>query len=266
MRSVREVERARLKNRDYTPFKDGDVPPVPVAGLSEAQINAIMIAVKPVTMAPPSAVRFSIQQAILAVNQDIPGVFVECGVWKGGNSIAMLLAQRQAFGEVKRKVHLLDSFIGLPPADPKMDGPGAVNSQHIGGEGFHWNCKTKREDLEATLARFNFVDGRDFKTWEGWFADTTPKLADEVADERIALLRLDGDWYDSTMTCLNNLIPVTTQNATVILDDYYAWDGCTRAIHNYLSSHDYSWQLKSVCPSGHEDYNNSGCYFNKGFG
>jgi O-methyltransferase len=67
---------------------------------------------------------------------------------------------------------------------------------------------------------------------QGWFDVTIPNAK---IPEPIAILRLDGDWYDSTMVCLENLYPLVADNGIIIIDDYYAWDGCSRAVHDYLS-------------------------------
>lgn len=69
-----------------------------------------------------AAVRFTAEQAVDVIERDVPGVLVECGVWRGGCSAAMLLAQQARYGEVRRRAYLLDSFEGLPPASER-DGP-----------------------------------------------------------------------------------------------------------------------------------------------
>lgn len=76
--------------------------------------------------------------------------------------------------------------------------------------------------------------GARFDVRQGWFEETVPKYASE--DPVIALLRLDGDWYDSTSICLEHLFPRVSVGGLVIIDDYGQWDGCTRAVHDYLSS------------------------------
>ena len=68
---------------------------------------------------------------------------------------------------------------------------------------------------------------------EGWFENTLPQCR---FDEPIALLRLDADWYESTMICLRNLFHRVAPGGLIIIDDYYAWDGCSRAVHDFLSS------------------------------
>ncbi len=77
------------------------------------------------------------------------------------------------------------------------------------------------------------MSGVKYKCIKGWFSET---LKDVTGIGEIALLRLDGDWYESTMDCLVALFPKVIENGIIIIDDYYAWTGCSRAVHDYLSS------------------------------
>jgi O-methyltransferase len=92
--------------------------------------------------------------------------------------------------------------------------------------------------------------------WElvpGWFDETVPPLARRLRGEGIALLRLDGDWYESTTVCLEHLEPLVHEEGVIVIDDYYAWDGCARAVHDYLSRHDLPYRLRGI-PSGNGAY------------
>lgn len=157
-----------------------------------------------------------------------PGSFVECGVWRGG----MIAGMAATVGN-DRKYVLLDSFEGLPPADVQ-DGPAAAMWQaDSSSPNFHDNCRA--EEVEARRAcALAGVSEPDIRP--GWFADTVPALAREGAP--IALLRLDGDWYESTMTCLEHLFPLVIDGGVIIIDDYGTWDGCNRAVHAYMTKHD----------------------------
>ena len=73
---------------------------------------------------------------------------------------------------------------------------------------------------------------RSFSLIKGWFNETVPNFK---PPSPIALLRLDGDWYESTMVCLVHLFDEVAPGGIVILDDYYIWDGCSRALHDFLS-------------------------------
>jgi hypothetical protein len=170
---------------------------------------------------------------------------VECGVWRGGSSIAMLLAQREFLGHVERPVYMFDSFEGLPPA-AQADGPLAKRWQHEStlAQSFN-NCTATRAEVQSSLDSLRFAP-EDYRIVPGWFEDTLPRLAVRLANEKISLLRLDGDWYESTRTCLEYLMPAVSVNGVIIIDDYYAWDGCARAVHEYLSKHDLPYRIRSL--------------------
>jgi O-methyltransferase len=196
-------------------------------------------------MVPEVGVRFTIEQAMRVVTQDVPGVMVECGVWRGGCSMAMLLAQREVLGRVDRPVYLFDSFAGLPPA-AEPDGPLALHwQQNSTPEQSFENCTATLDEVQGSLDSMEFKPD-DYRLIRGWFDDTIPRHENELTNSRIALLRLDGDWYESTKTCLEHLIPAVTENGVVILDDYYAWDGCARAVHEYLAQHDFPYRIRSL--------------------
>jgi O-methyltransferase len=71
-----------------------------------------------------------------------------------------------------------------------------------------------------------------FKIYKGWFNETVPGVR---IDPGIALLRLDGDWYESTWVCLEAFYPQVVKGGMILIDDYFIWDGCSRAVHDYLS-------------------------------
>ncbi len=223
--------------------------------LTDAQIARITETVKPLTMVHESGVRFACEQTVELIGRKIPGVIVECGVWRGGCSIAMLLAQREAFGYVGRSVHMLDSFKGLPPVTPR-DGLLAQRWQKKADPAnFFDNCKVSLNELKATLDAMSFRS-EEYQIWRGWFTNTLPGLVETIEGRGIALLRLDGDWYDSTLVCLEQLMPLVSEGGVVIIDDYYAWDGCVRAVHDYLSRHDLPYRIRSL-------FNCYGAYFIK---
>lgn len=166
--------------------------------------------------------------ANLRVVQDyrnVAGCVVECGVWKGGMSAGMahlLGPDRQYF--------LFDSFEGLPPANAELDGAAAVAYQaDPSGKDYHDNCTAPQEDADAAM---RLSGAPRYTLVKGWFENTLPSYR---FPEPIAILRLDGDWYESIMTCLQTLVPHLAPGAVVILDDYGTWDGCSRAVHDYLS-------------------------------
>ena len=153
------------------------------------------------------------------------GAFVECGTWKGGMSAAML-----NIGGPNREYHFFDSFEGLPPVQP-IDGPLAAQwMADKTSADYHDNCTANHEEFCRLLGQ-QPVPGERVHIHKGWFKDTLQHFP----DQSIAVLRLDGDWYDSTMECLQWLFPKVVNGGVIIIDDYIALDGCVRAVHEYLS-------------------------------
>jgi hypothetical protein len=167
--------------------------------------------------------------ANLVISADLApkqGCIIECGVWRGGMSagLADTLPGRTHF--------LFDSFEGLPPAKEDVDGADAIAYQRDRNHpSYHDNCRAERSFAEKAMG---MSAAGKFTLVQGWFNET---LRGFSPPEDIALLRLDGDWYESTMECLNALYPHVVKGGLVLIDDYYTWDGCARAVHDYLSSH-----------------------------
>lgn len=155
--------------------------------------------------------------------KDLEGSFVECGVWRGGMSaaIAEILSE-------EKKIHLFDSFEGLPKAK-EIDGVAALKWQSNTEDPMYCeNCKAEKKFAEEAM----LLSGRsNVEIHEGWFDQTLP----EFTKSPISILRLDADWYDSTIVCLDQLFPHVVKGGIIIIDDYYTWDGCSKAVHDYLS-------------------------------
>lgn len=154
----------------------------------------------------------------------VSGCVAECGVWRGGMSAGMA----EVLGP-KRQYFLFDSFEGLPPAQ-EIDGEAAVAWQTNTESSTYYNNCTAGEDEAAAAMKLAGVNS--FKLIKGWFNETLPRF---IPPCEIAILRLDGDWYDSTRLCLENLYPRVAPGGVVIIDDYYNWDGCARAINEFLT-------------------------------
>jgi hypothetical protein len=152
--------------------------------------------------------------------KDVPGTIVECGVWRGGMiaGIARILGPDRAY-------YLFDSFEGLPKAT-QIDGERAVRWQVCNDV---QNCRTDEIFAFEAMRQAGAINAHVYK---GWFDHT---LRCFPRDAAIAVLRLDADWYSSTAECLNNLYAQVVKGGLIIVDDYFAWDGCARAIHDFLS-------------------------------
>jgi O-methyltransferase len=153
------------------------------------------------------------------------GAIVECGTWKGGMSAALM-----EIGGDTREYHFFDSFQGLPPAK-EIDGPRAIAMQQDKSHPLYLdNGAVSLDDFVATIARACVADERTH-IHAGFFEHTVP----EADLPPIAVLRLDGDWYDSTKICLDYLFEKVMAGGLIIIDDYFWWDGCSRATHDFLS-------------------------------
>jgi hypothetical protein len=160
----------------------------------------------------------------------VPGDLVECGVWRGGAAFLMaeVLAQ---LGNTDRKVWLFDSFEGLPPPED-IDGPGAhAWARDTGGAMYHDNCRAGLEEVQANAEALGLTERLTMVP--GWFEDSLPANREAVGP--IALLRIDCDWYEPVKSCLETLYDSVSPHGIVILDDYYTWDGCAIATHEFLA-------------------------------
>lgn len=154
-----------------------------------------------------------------------PGCVVECGVWRGGMSAGIA----EVLGP-DRQYFLFDSFEGLPPAREDLDGAWVVAVQsNTKSPHHHNNCAAAQEEAAAAM---KLSGTPSFSLVKGWFNETLPRF---VPPCEIAILRLDGDLYESTRVCLENLYPHVAPGGIVIVDDYNSWNGCARAVHEYLA-------------------------------
>ena len=94
------------------------------------------------------------------------------------------------------------------------------------------------------------LDERDCPLVPGWFADTLPRLVPTLAVSGIAWLRIDCDWYDPVRFVLDTCERHVVKEGVVLIDDYYAWDGCAQAVHDCLSTNDLAYRLRQVGSPG----------------
>lgn len=197
------------------------------------RISASIRRVRPYTMVWEPAL-VGLGECVQTVIRDgVPGAFVECGVWRGGSSFLMADLLRKA-GQTDRRVWLFDSFEGLP-RPTELDGQ-LAHDYYAGAPGLDvWGlgrCDASLEDVQASAARLRLTLMLEFV--QGWFADTLPVTKDRIGP--IALLRLDGDWYESTRDCLVQLYDQVSPGGFIVLDDYYGWEGSSIAVHEFLAS------------------------------
>ena len=156
------------------------------------------------------------------VRRDVPGDLVETGVWRGGATIFMR-AVLKALGETSRRVWACDSFAGLPRPDPER------YEADVGDT--HWTfaeLAVPLEEVRANFARYGLLD-EQVQFLPGWFRDTLPT----APIERVSLLRLDGDMYESTHDALEALYPRLSPGGYLVVDDYGAIPACRQAVIDY---------------------------------
>jgi O-methyltransferase len=168
------------------------------------------------------------------VRREIPGDFVECGVWRGGSVMMMALAL-QRFGAVGRKLHCFDTFEGMPepgPLDVRND-TGAAAAEILAADRDPERNKTwaiaALDVVRANLASTSYPSGL-VAFCQGKVEDTLPA----AAPDRIALLRLDTDWFESTKHELVHLYPRLVPGGVLIIDDYGFWRGARQATDDYF--------------------------------
>lgn len=224
-----------------------DAQPSKVPGPVENQRleDRIAVEVAPYTMLRPQALRATIRNVLAVLESGLQGDIVECGTWKGGGSFAMLLAQRYKLGRIVKPVWMFDSFQGLPSA-AERDGPHAIAyQQDTAAPAYFDNCTAPIEGVLEAIRKFGFTDNEAIVT-PGWFEESLPTRIAELTERKIALLRIDCDWYDPVTYVLDMLTPLVPEEGIILVDDYYAWDGCARATHDFLSRNDVSWRIRSI--------------------
>lgn len=160
---------------------------------------------------------------LAAYVHDVPGVVMECGAWRGG----MIAGIADVLGPARTYL-LADSFEGIPPPTPA---DGAGTREWVAKNGKMDNAPTQY--AEAAMRR---SAAEDYALIVGWFSATLPNLDCGIREQGIALLRLDADLYDSTVTALTYLWPKVNDGGLVIIDDYYFLDGAAAAVHDYIAN------------------------------
>lgn len=178
----------------------------------------------------------NVQMCVERVLQDgVPGDLIETGVWRGGSTILMR-AVLAAYGVTDRTVWVADSFEGLPaPQADKYPEDRGFNFENV------TELKISLEQVQSHFDRYGLLDER-VRFLKGWFRDTLPT----APIESLAVLRLDGDLYESTMDALVSLYPKLSVGGYVIIDDYGALLPCRQAVHDYRQRHGIAEPLQPI--------------------
>ena len=168
------------------------------------------------------------------IKEAIPGDLIETGVWRGGATIYMR-AILKAYGVTDRTVWVADSFEGLPKPDSRF--PADAGDQHH----LRKELAISVDEVRDNFRRYDLLDDQ-VEFLVGWFVDTLPA----APIDKLALLRLDGDMYGSTMDALNALYEKVSVDGYVIVDDYGAVPACAQAIDDFRAEHGITAPLETI--------------------
>lgn len=199
-----------------------------VSGTDEGHwIDAALDAVRRFTMLSEQRLRSLHAMARACDDEGIEGDFVECGVAAGGSSALLAGCARRQGG--RRRVWCFDTFSGMPEPGPEDRARNGVTAEDSGwGTG---TCSAPERSVIEAATLFGAADRLVLR--KGLFQETLPLAANEIGP--IALLHLDGDWYDSTRCCIERLWPHVMPGGFLQVDDYGHWEGCRRAIDEFLA-------------------------------
>lgn len=168
------------------------------------------------------------KSVVYVIDSKIPGDFVECGVWRGGSTMLMALTLLE-LNETKRNIYLYDTFQGMPePADEDYrvgDRSALAKNQ--------WKkkwCFSPLAEVKKNMALTRYPKNKLIFV-KGKVEKTIPK----TIPSKIAILRLDTDWYGSTKHELIHLYPLVSKNGILIVDDYGYWAGSKKATDEYFT-------------------------------
>ena len=165
------------------------------------------------------------------LERKVPGDFIETGVWRGGSAIFMR-AMLRVYGVTDRVVWAADSFEGMPVPESESDGWDLSDVDEL---------NVSIEDVRHNFARFGLLD-EQVRFLKGWFKDTLPT----APLKQLAILRLDGDLYNSTMDALVGLYDKLSPGGYVIVDDYKGWPGCRKAVHQFLNIRQLNPEIQDI--------------------
>jgi O-methyltransferase len=169
----------------------------------------------------------NLRDCVTRVLEDqVPGDLLEAGVWRGGGGIFMR-AVLLAHGCTDRTVWLADSFAGLPPPDPAFPADAGLHFEP------YTYLAVSEKEVRRNFQRYGLLD-EQVQFLPGWFKDTLSS----APPQPLAVLRLDGDLYQSTYEALDALYPRLSPGGFCIIDAYGAIRACRKAVHHCRTTHD----------------------------
>jgi hypothetical protein len=201
---------------------------------ADQQQRRILERVAPFTMTTADRLLALIDAARYVHRLQIPGAFVECGVWRGGSSMAAALTLLDC-GCNTREFYLYDTYEGMTaPSDIDVshDGVSAAEQLQTTPRGSGVWCEASETEVRNNMLATGWPSPL-IHLIKGPVEQTIPT----VTPGRIAILRLDTDWYESTRHELTHLFPLLSHGGVLIIDDYGHWKGSRRATDEFLAGH-----------------------------
>lgn len=209
---------------DLEPNADHPNPAIYIAGFVDHYINGRAVTMLPVCRL--DNLRTCVERIL---HEAVLGDLIETGAWRGGSTIFMrgLLS---AYGDESRSVWVADSFEGLPEPDENLFPKEAAFHRGATMQRHYKKMAATLEEVRANFEAYGLLDER-VRFLKGWFKDTLPT----APVERLALMRLDGDYYESTMDALVHLYDKLSIGGFVIIDDYGedSWTNCRQAVDSF---------------------------------
>jgi hypothetical protein len=189
------------------------------------EFRSLYAKIKPYTMVSADRLFALYRGAMDICSENLEGNFAECGV-AGGGSSALLAYVLKRYSKVKRSLFAFDTFEGLPGPGQEDVRRGVSAAQAGWGEG---TCAAPVDCLRRIAEELDVWD--HIVPVQGLFQDTLAPARSRIS--RIALLHMDGDWYDSTKTILSNFYDLVVPGGYVQVDDYGYWEGCRKAVDEF---------------------------------
>lgn len=230
--ALKNWKRKRREDRRQRKLRDPASYPMDM----DREVVDTIIGVKDYTMTSVDRLNGLCEAVRYITSAGIEGDVVECGVWRGGSMMAVAKSLSK-FGDQSRHLHLFDTFSGMSePTEEDVSVGGEMADDLMKVESKDdptsvW-CVSPLEDVQNNMRQTGYPDDK-VHFHKGMVEETIP----QNAPEKISLLRLDTDWYESTRHEMEHLFPRLTDGGVLIIDDYGHWEGARRAVDEYLQQH-----------------------------
>jgi hypothetical protein len=239
---------ARKFGVDISRYRPGDfIIPIDIG----KDTTDIIRRVQPFTMSSPERINALCEAVKYIALHQIPGDIVECGVWKGG-SVMAAAAVLLRFNDINRNLYLFDTFEGMPDPTEKD-----ITNEGVSAETLMQKSRKYDSSANSVWCYASLHEVRQAVNSTGYEPKKVHYVKGKVeetiplhAPSKIALLRIDTDWYESTRHELIHLFPRITHGGVIIIDDYGHWRGARQAVDDFLREHEVQLLLNRIDYTG----------------